>query len=215
MDAEKYVAQVVKHLNCPGGKKREIKKQIMSDIQAAMEEGNPLGQVIQDMGEPKELAAEFNESFSEKEKKAAVRAKRWRILAVVLAVLSLVAAVAWWALPKMRYLSDSRVFSEDEVRGQAEQIIDLFNAGDYPGIRDCLSEQMQEIFTEDAMVQAKLFIGPEWGEMNHIGNTYLVEISQMGRRYARAQMTVSYEKVSVVYTMSFDTDMKLAGFYLK
>ncbi len=215
MNAEKYAGKVARYLRCPGRKKREIRRQIAADIQAAAEEGRPLEQVVRDMGEPKALAAEFNESFSEAEKKAAGRAKLWKILAVVLALLALLAAAVWWALPKMKYLSDSNVFSADEVQEQAERILTLFNEDDPAGMQPYLSEQMREIMTGENMEQMKLFIGPDWGKMNGIGNVYSMEISQMGKRYATVQMTVSYEKVSVTYTMSFDTDLNLAGFYLK
>lgn len=215
MDAEKYAGQVVKYLKCSGGKKREIKKQITSDIQAAAEEGSSQEQVIRDMGEPKALAAEFNESFSEAERKAAARAKVWKILTVVLAVLIILAALIWWALPKTRYLSDSRTFSEEEVRERAERIIEYFNAEDYEGLQPYLSPQMESYMSQVDMAQMKLYIGDDWGEMINVGNAYLLEISQLWQKYAMVQITVSYEKVGVTYTMNFDRDLKLAGFFLK
>ena len=215
MKAEKYAGQVTKYLKCSGGRKKEIKKQITSDIQAAVEEGSPLEQVIRDMGEPKELAAEFNESFSEAEQKAARRSKRGKIIAAVLIALGALALLVWWALPKMKYLSDSKIFSEEQVRERAEQILVMFHVEDESGMRTYHSEPMSEIMTQENMAQMKLFIGDEWGEMNNIGNSYLIEISQMGKKYAMIQMTVSYKNVSVTYTMTFDRDMKLAGFYLK
>lgn len=215
MNAEKYAGKVAKHLKCSGGRKREIKRQITSDIQAAAEEGSSLEQVIRDMGEPKALAAGFNESFSEAEKKAARRSKWGIIIAVMLAALALLALLVWWALPKARYLSESKIFSEAEVQERAELILALFHEEDGVGMQPYLSESMSEIMTQENMVQMKLLIGDEWGEMNNTGNSYLMEISQMGKRYAMVQMTVSYEKTSVTYTMTFDKDMKLAGFYLK
>ncbi len=215
MKAEKYAGQVTKYLKCSGGRKKEIKKQITSDIQAAVEEGSPLERVIRDMGEPKELAAEFNESFSEAEQKAARRSKRGKIIAAVLIALGALALLVWWALPKMKYLSDSKIFSEEQVRERAEQILVMFHEEDESGMRTYLSEPMSEIMTQENMAQMKLFIGDEWGEMNNIGNSYLIEISQMGKKYAMIQMTVSYKNVSVTYTMTFDRDMKLAGFSLK
>lgn len=215
MDAEKYAGHVAKYLKCAGRKRREIRRQIAADIQAAAEEGSSPDQVIREMGEPKALAAEFNESFSEAERKAAGRAKLWRILAMILAVLAAVAVLVWWALPKMNYLSHSRVFSVEQVQERAELILGLFNEEDLSGMQPYLSEQMQEIMTEEGIEQIKLFIGPEWGAMNGIGNVYPTEISQMGKKYAVIQMTVSYEKVSATYTMTFDEELTLIGFYLK
>lgn len=215
MNAEKYAKQVAKYLKCSGGRKREIRKQITSDIQAAVEEGSSPERVIRDMGEPKALAAEFNESFSEAEKKAAGRARLWKILAVVLAVLALLAALTWWALPKTRYLSDSRVFSEEQVRERAELIIKLFSDEDYAGLQPYLSGEMEELMSEELIRQLKLYIGDDWGEMTNMGNVYLLEISQFGQKMAMVQVTVSYEKVGVTYTINLDKDLKLAGFYIK
>ncbi|MCM1304232.1 MAG: DUF3887 domain-containing protein [Lachnospiraceae bacterium] len=215
MNAEKYAKQVTKHLRCSGGRKREIRKQITSDIRAALEEGGSLEQVVQDMGEPKALAAEFNVSFSETEKKAAGRAKVWKVLTVVLIILAVLISLAWWALPKTRLLSDSKVFSEEQVRERAELIIDLFNEEDHVGLRPYLTDEMAELMTEETLGQIKLYIGDDWGEMLNIGNVYLLEVSRFGQKGAMVQMTVSYEKVGVTYTINLDENLQLAGFYLK
>lgn len=216
MSAEKYAKQVAKYLKCSGRRKQEIKKQITSDIQAAMEEGKSLEQAIGDMGEPKVLAAEFNDSFGQTEKKAARRAKVWKVLAVVFVILFLMIMLVWWALPKTKLLSDSRTFSEEPVQERAELILELFDQGDYAALQDYQTEQMQELMVEETMEQIKtMYIGSDWGEMRNIGNVYSLELSQMGKKYAVVQMTVSYENVNVTYTMTFDEDLKLSGFYMR
>lgn len=215
MDMEKYANQVVKYLKCPGSKKREIKRQILSDMQAALEAGSSPEQVIRDMGEPRALAMEFNESFSEADRKAAGRARACKVLAIVLAVLAAAAGLVWWILPKAKYLSDSRIFSEEQVMERAEQVVDLFNKEDYEGLRPYLSHEMEEFMSENSIGEIKQYIGSDWGEMRNVGNVYLLEYSQMWQKYAMVQMTVSYENVGVTYTMNFDRDLKLAGFFVK
>lgn len=215
MDMEKYAKQVVKYLKCPGSKKREIKRQILSDMQAALEAGSSPEQVIRDMGEPRALAMEFNESFSEANRKAAGRARACKVLAIVLAVLAAAAVPVWWILPKAKYLSDSSVFSEEQVMERAEQIVDLFNKEDYEALRPYLSHEMEEFMSENSIGEIKQYIGSDWGEMRNVGNVYLLEYSQMWQKYAMVQMTVSYENVGVTYTMNFDRDLKLAGFFVK
>lgn len=215
MNAEKYAKQVARHLKCSGKRKQEIRRQIASEIQAAMEEGGFLEQVLQGMGEPRALAAEFNESFSEREKKAAKRAKLWKILGAVFAVLVLLVSLIWWALPKSKYLSDSRTFSEEQVQERAELILELFNQGDYETMQSYMVGPLQEITTEEILEQNKQYIGADWGKMITIGNSYRLELSQFGRKYAVVQMTVSYENTSAVFTMSFDKDLRLAGFYMQ
>ena len=46
-------------------------------------------------------------------------------------------------------------------------------------------------------------------------NEYATEVIQNGEHYAIAQVTVSYENVNVVYTLTYDADMKLAGLYMR
>lgn len=216
MSAEKYAKQVAKYLKCSGKRKQEIRKQITSDIRAAMEEGKSLEQAIEDMGEPKALAAEFNDSFGEAEKKAAGRAKVCKVLVIIFVIILLLVMLVWWALPKTKFLIDSKVFSEEMVLDRAELILELFNQGDYAALQNYEIEQMQELMVEETMEQMKaLYIGSDWGEMRKIGNIYSVEVSQMGRKYVVLQMTVSYENVNVTYTMTFDEDLKLAGFYMR
>ncbi len=215
MNAEKYARQVAKYLKCSGGRKREIRKQITSDIQAAAEEGKSPEQVIQGMGEPRALAGEFNENFSDAEKRAAGRARMWKILAAVFAVLMVLISLVWWALPKTRYLSDSKTFSEEQVRERAELVVALFGQEDYAALQPYLTSEMAEIMSEETISQIKLYIGDDWGEMLNVGNVYLLEISQFGQKMAMVQMTVSYEKVGVTYTINLDEDLKVAGFYVK
>lgn len=215
MNAEKYAKQVAGHLKCSGKRKREIRRQIASDVQAAMEEGGSLEQVLQDMGEPKALAAEFNESFGEGERRVIKRARLWKILAAVCAVLLLLAAVIWWSLPKSKFLMDSRTFSKEQVQERAELILELFDQGDYETMRSYMDERLREVITGEILEQNKQILGTDWGGRIAIGNSYLLEVSQFGRRYAVVQMTVSYENTGAVYTMSFDRELRLAGFYMQ
>ena len=64
---------------------------------------------------------------------------------------------------------------------------------------------------EDARGQ----VGSDWGEVQSFGNFYMSEIRQNGQRYAAVQVAVTYENVNVIYTITFDENMKLAGLYMK
>lgn len=41
------------------------------------------------------------------------------------------------------------------------------------------------------------------------------EVQQMGQSFAVCQTTVIYENVTVVYTITFDEEMNLAGLYMR
>ena len=130
-------------------------------------------------------------------------------------ILGALACLAWWALPKTRQIGDSKIFSESAVKERTEQIIGMFDKKDYKGLQEYVTEPMREVMEEKVMEQNRQYIGSDWGEPEGISSIYMAEISQFGGRYAVVQATAAYENVSVVYTLSFDEDMKLAGFYMR
>ena len=67
MNQEKYVIAVLKKLKCSGSKKKEIRKELESDIAAALENGESLEEIMARMGSPASLAGEFNDNFSKEE----------------------------------------------------------------------------------------------------------------------------------------------------
>lgn len=157
------------------------------------------------------LMIQWDRNYDDEEQTTAHRAKRRRVFAVVFAFLLLLAAAVWWFLPKARMLSDSRIFSEELVWERAELILGLFDQKDQEGIQGYLTGQL----TVESMEQSRQSIGSDWGAMTKVGDTYLFEIEQMGRKYAVVQMTVDYENISVVYKMFFDTKLGLEEFYIQ
>ena len=76
MNQEKYVIAVLKKLKCSGSKKKEIRKELESDIAAALENGESLEEIMARMGSPASLAGEFNDNFSKEEITAFKKAER-------------------------------------------------------------------------------------------------------------------------------------------
>ena len=77
------------------------------------------------------------------------------------------------------------------------------------------TSEMQPYLTEEKMEEAKKTIGDDWGTFRNFGKTYMTEIGQDGQSFAMVQMNASYDNVSVIYTLTFDAEMKLAGIYMK
>ena len=57
--------------------------------------------------------------------------------------------------------------------------------------------------------EGKASISNDFGKFISYGKIYTAEQKQLGVTYAVVQMNLSYENVSVTYTISFDEDMKL------
>lgn len=212
MTKQDYVKQVVKNLNCPQDKKADIEKQLLSDIDIALGEGRQLEEVLAGMGEPGALAKEFNDNFG------TGAGKKGRIFVIVLAVamaVALLAVLAYWALPKARNMDDSQVFAAYEVDQRSRAVVDAFSQGDYATLEGYYSGDMQEAVTKEMLEEAKLTVGDDWGEYHGVGTVYMNEVIQRGKAYAIVQLSASYENIGVTFTLTFNSEMELVGFYMK
>ena len=76
MDERQYVNAIARRIKCNGKKKKEIKRQLLTDITMRTEQGEDFQEIISQMGTVKEIADGFNDNISEKE----IRWKRSRPL---------------------------------------------------------------------------------------------------------------------------------------
>lgn len=214
-NVRKYIKAVVKRLKCSESKKKEIARQLKSDIQIAMENGETVEDIISGMGTPESMAADFNDNFTDSEVAAARKIRRWKILGAAAAIMVVAVVGVYWCFPRGKMLEESTSFNKGEVQQQTERIVALFDEGDYAQLGELSNEAMQKIVLQDTLEEVKAQISSDWGEFQTFGKSYMIEMSQMGKKYATVQINASYENVSVMYTITFDKDMKLAGFYVR
>ena len=216
MTKQEYIKQVGRHLQCSGAKKREILKQLDSHIEIALAEGRQLDEILAQMGNPGALAEEFNENLDDKEKKKGRRGRRIvAVVAVILAVLAAAAGYIYWMLPKGRNIEDSKGFDAAKVQARSEEVIELFSEGDYATLESHTSEELLAVLEQTPFSEIKQYIGEDWGELHSIGTVYMAEIHQKSQVYVTAQVNVAYDNVNVTYTLSFNPEMELCGFYIK
>lgn len=216
MNQKTYIQAVCKQLKCTKAKKQEIAKQLESDISSAMENGETLEQICDRMGSPKEAAAEFNENLSEGEKKKAKKSKKIMIAGIVSGVVLVFALLGYWAFPRSKPIEESKVFDAEQVEIQSMAVILAFNMEDYDTLQgEYADKTMKSVLTKEQMDSVKSGFEVDWKSDVSFGNSYAVEVKQMGKTYATVQMTVTYGEKNVTYTLSFDPDYKLAGFYMK
>lgn len=216
MNRDKYVKAILKKLKCTGKKKKEIRKELISDIQVAMESGESWQDISTRMGTPTIIALEFNDNFSEAEKRAAKKIRLGKIAITVFALIAIIGVGIDWMIPKTTAIDSNSKFDEQTVINQAEEIILLVNADDYETIKNqYASTILQPTFEGSTISDAKKQIASDWGEFKSFGNAYTAEISQMGKYYAPIEISVLYDNISVTYTFSFDEDMKLTAFFMK
>ena len=190
---KKYINQIIRKLKCSKKRREEIKRQLISE----MDEG--LKDSVQSPGNPVEIAEEFNNSFSEEEKKVYKKEKWMKIVGLVLVLFIVLAGIIWWIIPKQIWLEDSKVFDVNAVEAQAEAVVDYFGKDDYESLKEISDDKMREFLNTHDLESDKV----------------LVELTQRGRKSAVVQMHVQYENANVLYTISFNRDMELQGFWMQ
>lgn len=215
MDAYKYVKRILSKVHCGKARKRDIKMQLLAEIDERVSEGENLSDVISQMGSVSEVADSFNENISASEKrKYRVEKVIRRMLSAVL-IIVIISAFAAWLIPKGNSIESSTVFTKDEVEKSLIEVIKLLDEENYSELKERATSQMTAFLDANSMKDIKAKICADFGNRVLIGTIYDQEIVQYGRHFAVCQVNVSYENVNIIYTITFDKNMKLAGLYMK
>lgn len=215
MNAEQYVNAVAKKVKCGKDRKNEIKKQLMADIETRMDQGEQPEEIISRMGTVQEMADGFNETVPVSERKRYARNKALKILLSVCAVLILLIAAAYWMFPKGTEIENSDYFDKDQVETAMKETVELFDTGDSASLLENAILEMEPYLTPEAIAEIKKQISEDWGERQQFGTVYMSEVEQKNTHFAVGEIMVTYENVSVVYRLTYDEEMRLAGLYIR
>lgn len=213
MDAEKYVKNIVRKLKCTGAKKKEIGNQLRSDIAARREQGETLQQIMESMGSPQEIAEAFSQNLSDADRKAYRRLHTGKIIGEIVALLVVLSALAWWTMPKPTALDDE--LTQEEIAAGVENVIGLLDQNDFDGLQEIAVDEIKGVLTQETIDKVRASISDDWGSLQSIGKVYVQGITQKGKFFIVTQTDAIYENASVVYTISFDKDLRLGGLYIR
>lgn len=141
------------------------------------------------------------------------RKQMWRKKCVlVLAMLVMAAGLTACGAQK---LGDA--FDEAAVKETAETIIGYINEDDIEGFCNVqMSEKMQEVTTVESMTEVfDQYIKDRGAFVEYKNNVVVGSTDDNGNECAVAVLVAKYENQTVNYTISFDADMNMIGFYLK
>lgn len=215
MNANQYVNAVARKIRCSGKRKKEIKRQLLTDIDMRLGQGEGLQEIISQMGTVQEMADGFNESISQKEQKTYRRNKVLKIVIPIVAVVVLLAAFVYCILPRGYAIEQSEYFDEARVEAAMKETIELLDAEEYEALQENAISQMQPFLNEEEMRKIKGTLSDDWGERQKFGTVYMTELVQGKTHLAVGEVTVVYENVTVTYRLSYDKDMRLAGLYVR
>lgn len=215
MNEKQYVNAIAKKIKCSGNKKKEIKKQLLMDIQMREKQGEQLQEIISRMGTVQEIAGSFNESISRKEQKQYARNKVLQTVLSIVLVLVVLTLLSYWVLPKTADIEQSKYFDKEQVEAAMKETITLLDEGDYMALQENAIPQMQTVLTADIRENIRKTLSDDWGERKQFGAIYLAEVIQRGSHLAVGEITVTYENVSATYRLTYDEEMRLAGMYVR
>ena len=215
MNEKQYVNAIARRIKCSGPKKKEIKKQLSADIALRTRQGESAQDIISRMGSVAEVADSFNETIPAAEQKQYLRNRLLKILLPVLLVLLFLVLTVSWILPKGKDIADSKYFNQEQVEAAMKYIVELLDTGDYAALQENSIPQMQSVLNEERMEQVKNDLSEDWGARRQFGAAYIAELEQQNAHFAVGEITVTYDNISVTYRLTFDSNMRLAGLYVR
>lgn len=215
MNEKQYVNAIAKKIKCTGKRKKEIKKQLLTDIEMRIKQGERLEEIISQMGTAEEIAAGFNEDISIGEQKRYGRNKVLKIVIPIVAAVLLLGVFGYWMFPKTADIGQSAYFDGQQVEAAMKETVELLDAEDYTALQESAIPKMKPLLNEQLRDNIRKPFAEDWGEREQFGAVYMVELIQAGKHLAVGEMTVTYENVSVTYRLTYDEDMRLAGLYVR
>ena len=112
----------------------------------------------------------------------------------------------------------SEEFEEDQVIAEAKEMVERINAGELEEVwEDTFNVVMQNGSAPEELQENIDFYLKDKGEFQDFDKIQVRGITDRdtGTPYATVMVLAAYEDGKVMFTISFDTDMKCAGFYVK
>lgn len=105
-------------------------------------------------------------------------------------------------------------YDKEEAVKKAEEIVDLTNKRDYQAIYNLMPAELQSQVSADELKKG-------WDPMLDASGTFVEYsaqtsgLTQKGVNYIVVVVSAKYEKETRIFTISFTTDMVLAGLFMK
>lgn len=208
MNEKEYVKKVLKKLPLQRNEKARLEEDLLQDIQSAMEEGESWENVQKRMGTPEQMAQEYCVQIGCSMKKR----KKWPW--IVMGVIIAAVIVFWLIIPKNYPLESSEYFDKQQVENWDKTVVKNLSDKNIDEIFSCSSEAFQKEITKEELLN--YFTDLNTGKFLRISQIESVETkSLLQGTFAVSEVTAQYENRSVIYIVSFDTDGKLAGLYMR
>ena len=112
----------------------------------------------------------------------------------------------------------SEEFEEDQVIAEAKEMVERINAGELEEVWEDTFNVVMQNGTDPEELQENIdYYLKDKGEFQDFDKIQVrgITVRDTGTPYATVMVLAAYEDGKVMFTISFDTDMKCAGFYVK
>ena len=134
-----------------------------------------------------------------------------KVLCIVLAVMLAALGLGGCSSTKL-----AEAFDEAAVKEAAQAAVDHLNAGEYEECVAMMSQEMQAALTAEALAAAAGDAMAKAGEFQEYKSIAVVgQKDSAGTDCAVAVAVASFKNSKITYTVSFNTDMEIIGFYMK
>lgn len=106
-------------------------------------------------------------------------------------------------------------FDEETVKETAAKFLDYLTAGEYDSGMDMMSEIMKAALSKEDLAAIMEDLDRQAGAFKEYKSIAVVGQTAQSIEYATAVVIAAYEKRNVTYTVVFNMDMEVDGFYLK
>ena len=199
MTEQQFLRQIKRLLHCKADKKREILRQLESDIASAKEGGKSWEEIRQEWGTPEQFVSEFNEDG-----RSIQKGKRILIGSVAVLVLFACVAAGVW-------------FAHSHEKNSGQQLTKNVETQKIEKIPDVVREVITD-FSDGAYEKFIARCDAKMQMIEKAENEKLLSVTQTtqaGQNLKVYQVAVDYGKRQIVYTISLDTENLIAGFYFK
>ena len=128
-----------------------------------------------------------------------------------------VAAPAVYAAdtPAAQAQEEQAPFQGDVVQQHMMATIDRFEKGDIAGLQNEATADLKAHLSADQLKEAKAQFAQDWGARVSVGKPYMTAGKENNAWFAVCEIAVGYKATAVVYRLSYDQNMKLAGFFIR
>ncbi len=205
---------VFKLLTCDKDNKQRIINDLTSDINISLENGEKIEDILHRLGTPEEYVRDFNESLP-----VVKKSNRKLIVGLICGVgigVALFLGYQYLSTPTTFPIEESDIFNKDEILSASQQVIDTIDKKDYQHLETFYTEELlQAINKNESSVEEAVKQLGELGSFQKISDYQFVELKDNGEYFALGEVVTTYEKRTVIYRLTFDENMKLAGIYMR